>query len=64
VSESLGLTIVRLRQKARLTQKEAAAAVGVSDRQWQRYEWSETPPSLDMLAKMAELFGVKQADLL
>lgn len=64
MSENLAERIARHRQSAKLTQKQAATRVGISERQWQRYEWSETAPSLDMLDKIAALFGVKPGQLL
>ena len=46
------------RQKANLTQKEAAVLIGVKDYQLGNYETNRSQPSLDILVKMSKVYLV------
>jgi transcriptional regulator with XRE-family HTH domain len=46
------------RQKAGLTQKEAAEKIGVKDYQLANYETNRSQPSLDILKKMSKVYLV------
>lgn len=46
------------RQKAGLTQKEAADKIGVKDYQLGNYETNRSQPSLDILKKMSKVYLV------
>lgn len=46
------------RQKANLTQKEAAEKIGVKDYQLANYETNRSEPSLEVLKKMSKLYQV------
>ena len=46
------------RQKAGLTQKEAAELIGVNDYQLGNYETNRSQPSLEILKKMSKAYSV------
>ena len=46
------------RQKANLTQKEAAEKIGVKDYQLGNYETNRSQPSLEILKKMSKVYSV------
>ena len=46
------------RQKAGLTQKEAAEAIGIKDYQLGNYETNRSEPSIAVLKKMSQLYRV------
>ena len=46
------------RQKAGLTQKEAADKIGVKDYQLGNYETNRSQPSLEILKKMSKVYSV------
>ena len=46
------------RQKANLTQKEAAELIGVKDYQLGNYETNRSQPSLEILIKMSKVYSV------
>ena len=46
------------RQKAGLTQKEAADKIGVKDYQLGNYETNRSEPSLEILKKMSKVYSV------
>lgn len=46
------------RQKAHLTQKEAAEKIGVKDYQLANYETNRSQPSLEILKKMSKVYLV------
>ena len=46
------------RQKANLTQKEAADKIGIKDYQLGNYETNRSEPSLDILLKMSKVYLV------
>ena len=46
------------RQKANLTQKEAAEKIGVKDYQLGNYETNRSEPSLEVLKKMSKVYFV------
>ena len=46
------------RQKAKLTQKEAADKIGIKDYQLANYETNRSQPSLEILKKMSKVYLV------
>lgn len=46
------------RKQAKLTQKEIAAQIGVSQQAYQKWEKGDKKPTQDKLTKIAELFDV------
>ena len=52
------------RQKANLTQKEAAEKIGVKDYQLGNYETNRSEPSLEVLKKMSKVYLVSIDKLL
>lgn len=47
-----------LRQKKKLTQQSAAVALGITVRQYQRFECGEQRPGYENLIRIADLFDV------
>lgn len=47
-----------LRKEKRETQVQIAAAIGITDRQYQRFEAGENLPGFDNLCALADHFGV------
>jgi transcriptional regulator with XRE-family HTH domain len=47
-----------LRKKNRITQKELAAALHISQTSVSKYERGESEPDLEMIIKMSDFFGV------
>ena len=47
-----------LRKKNRITQKELAEALHISQTSVSKYERGESEPDLEMVIKMADFFGV------
>ncbi len=53
------LTMLKiLRKKNRITQKELAEALHISQTSVSKYERGESEPDLEMIIKMADFFGV------
>ena len=53
------LTMLKiLRKKNRITQKELAAALHISQTSVSKYERGESEPDLEMIIKMSDFFGV------
>lgn len=59
-----GKVIVQLRKEKRLTQKELAEKVGVSDKAVSRWETGKNYPDIETLQRLAEVFDVSVNDLL
>lgn len=53
-----GRSFKHYRQKANLTQKEAAKLIGVKDYQLGNYETNRSQPSLEILIKMSKAYSV------
>ena len=47
-----------LRKERKETQRQVADAIGVTDRQYQRFETGEQKPGFDSLLALADHFGV------
>ncbi len=47
-----------LRKERKETQVQVAAAIGITDRQYQRFEAGEQKPGFDNLCALADHFGV------
>lgn len=47
-----------LREYQKIDQKDIAMQLGISQSTYSRYELGQTPPSIDMLKKMATFFNV------
>lgn len=60
----LGENVRAVRSRAGLSQKELAAAVGVSQAMVSQVERGEKSPSLDLFETMARVLGVKASYLL
>lgn len=58
------LRLTYLRKNAKLTQKELAEKIGTTASTISKYEQGQLEPSLEMLEKMADLFGVSMDFLL
>lgn len=56
--------IVELKQEKKILQKDIAEAIGISLRQYQRYEKGEQQPTLPIINKLADYFGVSTDYLL
>ena len=56
--------IVEIRQSKKLLQKDVAEAIGITVRQYQRYEKSKSQPTLPIIIKLADYFGVSADYLL
>ena len=53
------LTMLKtLRKKNRITQKELAEALHISQTSVSKYERGESEPDLEMIIKMSDFFGV------
>ena len=50
--------LISVRTKKKLLQKDVAAAINVSVRQYQRYEKNEQEPTLNVIIKLCEYFQV------
>ena len=59
-----GATLVRLRAKVNKTQQEIAYHLGVSERQYRRWEQAECGISSRWLAPLARELGVTYAELI
>jgi len=55
---NLGNRFKRIRQKNGLKQKEAAELIGVNNYQLGNYETNRSEPSIDVLKKMSQVYGV------
>ena len=58
MSDSFGAQLRALRKRKGLTQAEMAAWAGVSQAAENKWEHGVSEPSLEMLARMADFFGV------
>lgn len=47
-----------IRQSQKLTQKQVAAALNITERQYQRYEGGKQTTTLENLIALADYFGV------
>lgn len=56
--------IVEIRKSRKILQKDVAEAIGVTLRQYQRYEKSEQQPTLPVITKLADYFEVSADYLL
>ena len=52
------------RESRGLTQKQAAEALGVSDRTYSKWETGETEPGIELICRLAEFYGCTPADFL
>lgn len=62
--ENVGRTIAELRRRNRLTQRELAERLGISDRTVSKWERGEGFPDIAILPSLAEVFGVTLDHLL
>lgn len=58
------LTLKALRATKRMSQAEAAKAVGISEFTWLNYEKGRTYPSVPIIKKMERVFNVKFDDII
>ena len=54
----------KLRVDNGCTAKKIAKKIGISPQAYSRYEWGKVSPTLDMLYKISEGFGVSVSELL
>lgn len=59
-----GERLKRARERARLTQKEVAEAIGVTEQSVSQWELGKTRPSLDKIPALARLFNLSESELL
>lgn len=52
------MNIREVREKANITQREAAELLGCSENAYGRYERGDRDPSIEMLKKMSRIFNV------
>ena len=62
--EILSSRLLELRKARKLTRPEAAEAIGISQKSYQRYETGEREPSASVLAALADLYEVSADYLL
>jgi len=58
IVQSFALRLTALRREKGITQAQAAASVGITSNQWQRYEYGATMPTVETLVNIADYFGV------
>jgi len=56
--------IKQIRQSLNKTQKEVAAALGITPQSYQSYEWGLTFPSMENFIKLCDFLDVTPNDLL
>lgn len=54
----LSIALKRFRKQMKITQKQAAAAANVSERNYQDYEYGKVTPSATVLIALADYFDV------
>ena len=59
-----GTTIRRLREKKKVTQKELADRIGVSDKAVSKWETDKGLPDIGIIEELAKALGVSIAELL
>ena len=59
INEIIGKNLAKLRKEKNLTQREVAAKLDFSDKSVSKWESGESIPGVDVLVKLAELYGVK-----
>lgn len=52
-----------LRQEKGVTQKQVAQAIGITERNYQRFEYGTNKPSYDALLALADFFKISLDDL-
>mgnify|MGYP003309130973 CR=1 FL=1 len=57
-------TLIFLREKNRYSQTEMAKLVGVSRQAYVKYETGEVEPSVQIVRKLSEIYGVEYGDLI
>ena len=55
---SFGTHLREIRKSHQLTQKQVAEAIGITERNYQRYESDEQKPAFDMLIALADYFKI------
>ena len=64
IEENFGDRLRKIRKKKVLRQDELAAMVGVATKTLQRWEYGETTPRADDIAKLCEVLHVTESELL
>ena len=62
--DRLAINIAQYREERGLSQREAAAAVGVSTNTWARWERGERTPKLERWDRIAAVLGTSAPSLL
>lgn len=63
-NEKMALLIVKQRKKSKLTQKELAAKLGVTDKAVSKWERGLSCPDISLLSTLSDLLGVTTSELL
>lgn len=64
LSECFRRNIKRLRKEQNLTQKGVAIMIGTTQQGYSKWEKGVTAPTLGLIERVAEVFGVEAVDLL
>lgn len=54
----LSIALKRFRKEKKITQKQAAIAAGVSERNFQDYEYGKVVPAVTVLISLADIYNV------
>ncbi len=63
VSKIVSINLCKLRKSRKMTQAELASVFNFSDKTISKWESGESLPSIDMLAKLSEFYGITLNDL-
>ncbi len=55
---NFGIHLKKIRKSKKVTQKAAAAAAGISERNYQEWEYGKVKPAFDSLIALADYFDV------
>lgn len=61
---NFAVNLKHFRQTARVTQKQMAERLGMTENAYQNYEYGKREPKLDVLIQIAEILEVSIDDLL
>lgn len=62
--DNVGLTLRALRANNHLTQKEAAAKIGISEDTWANWENAKTFPDVPKIKKIEEVFNISYNEII
>ena len=58
IAQSFAARLTAIRREKGITQVQAASNVGITDNQWQKYEYGATIPTVETLVSIADYFDV------